>query len=99
MKILYKQNTVIVGTGDQFIRLPPDLMAEFKRREVAIEVSNTYHASALYNLMCTEREGNGVVLFCKVMVKFFFCNLSSFGTSYASKIIFDAILLFSQDSS
>ena len=69
MKILYKQITVIVGTGDQFIRLPPDLMAEFKRREVAIEVSNTYHASALYNLMCTEREGNGVVLFCKVMVK------------------------------
>ena len=46
-------------------------MAEFKRREVAVEVSNTYHASALYNLMCTEREGNGVVLFCKVMVENF----------------------------
>ena len=59
---------VIVGTGDSFIRLPPALMEEFKRREVAVEVSNTYHASALYNLMCTEREGNGVVLFCKVSV-------------------------------
>lgn len=56
---------VIIGTGDMFVRLPVELMEEFKRRGIAIEISNTYHASALYNLLCTERDGNGIMLFTK----------------------------------
>ena len=47
------------------MRLPIELMNAFQKRGVAIEISNTYHAAALYNLLCSERNGEGIILFTK----------------------------------
>merc|ERR1712130_27378 len=60
---------VIVGTGDLFVPLPADLISEFKRRGVAVEVSNTLNAASLYNLLCSERDGVGIMLFAATLKK------------------------------
>ena len=52
-----------------FERLPAELLSEFKRRGVAVEVSNTLNAASLYNLLCSERDGVGVMLFAAALKK------------------------------
>ncbi|CBY18226.1 unnamed protein product [Oikopleura dioica] len=55
----------VIGTGDSFERLPTELTDEFKRRGIPVEVSNSLNACSLYNLLCAEREGEGIILFSK----------------------------------
>ena len=60
-----KTSLIILGTGDTMERVHPELIAECNKRGIGIEISNSYRAVGLYNLLCAERDGEGVALFVK----------------------------------
>ena len=60
-----RTSLIILGTGDTMERVNPELIAECNKRGIGIEISNSYRAVGLYNLLCAERDGEGVALFVK----------------------------------
>lgn len=62
-----KTSLIVLGTGDTMERVNPELIAECNKRGIGIEISNSYRAVGLYNLLCAERDGEGVALFVKAI--------------------------------
>ena len=60
-----RTSLIILGTGDTMERVNPELISECNKRGIGIEISNSYRAVGLYNLLCAERDGEGVALFVK----------------------------------
>jgi len=45
----------VVGTGDNLIRIHPDVITEVSRRGVKLEIQDTSHACGTYNLLKRDR--------------------------------------------
>ena len=53
--IICRLDIVVVGTGDHFIPIHPDVIAEVGKRGVKLEVQDTRHACGTYNLLKRDR--------------------------------------------
>ena len=71
-----KISLIIVGTGNKMERLPPKTIAALQNLGIGVEFCSSLKACSLYNLLLTERDGEGVALFvkgtCQTFPIFFF---------------------------
>ena len=58
-------NLIIVGTGNKMERLKPEMILELQKRGIGVEFCSSLKAVSLYNLLLSERDGEGVALFVK----------------------------------
>ena len=58
-------NLIILGTGNSMILPSQKLISDLKERGIALETTASLQACSTYNLLCTERDGEGVALFVK----------------------------------
>lgn len=56
---------IVLGTGNQMVLPNLELVAALKERGIALETTASLQACSTYNLLCSERDGEGVALFVK----------------------------------
>lgn len=58
-----KPEILVIGTGDVFTRLPPNILSFFKSEGIRVEIQSTSKASATYNFFVEEGRVAAAALF------------------------------------